>query len=59
MISVLYDPAFHLTTEEYKAKTGKIDIQEAVEQHQIYIIVRYSNKLQQTAHAAISHKKNS
>ena len=59
MISVLYDPAFHITTEEYKEKTGKnIDIQEAVEQPQVYIIARYSNKLQQTAHAAISVNQN-
>ena len=42
MCTVLYDPAFHLTTEEYKERTGReVDIQAAVEQPQVYIIARY------------------
>ena len=41
MVSVIYDPAFHLTSAEYKTKTGKdIDIQEEVERPQVYIIAR-------------------
>lgn len=41
LVSVIYDPAFHLTSAEYKAKTGKnIDIQEEVERPQVYIIAR-------------------
>ena len=42
MCTVPYDPAFHLTTEEYKERTGReVDIQAAVEQPQVYIIARY------------------
>ena len=45
MVSILYDPAFHLTSEEYKFKTGKlVDIQEEVESPQVYIIARYTNE---------------
>ena len=41
LVSVAYDPAFHLTSAEYKVKTGKdINIQEEVESPQVYIIAR-------------------
>jgi len=41
LATVAYDPAFHLTSQEYKEKTGKdIDIQEEVESPQVYIIAR-------------------
>ncbi|KAK3715334.1 hypothetical protein QZH41_010105 [Actinostola sp. cb2023] len=44
LATVAYDPAFHLTSQEYKEKTGKdIDIQEEVESPQVYIIARCSD----------------
>ena len=42
MVSALYDPAFHLTSAEYKAKTGQdVNIQDEIERPQVYIIARY------------------
>ncbi|KAK3696832.1 hypothetical protein QZH41_002382 [Actinostola sp. cb2023] len=44
LATVAYDPAFDLTSQEYKEKTGKdIDIQEEVESPQVYIIARCSD----------------
>ena len=41
MVSCLYDPAIHLTNEEYKLKTGEeIDVQSQVERPEIYIVGR-------------------
>lgn len=44
LVSCLYDPAFYLTDEEYKAKTGKaINIQRVIEQPQLHIVARCSS----------------
>lgn len=41
LVSAIYDPAIHFTSDEYKDKTGDIvDIQEEVERPQIYLIAR-------------------
>ena len=41
MVAASYDPAHHLTPEEYKAKTGEsVDIQTIIEKPEIYIIAR-------------------
>ena len=39
LVRQLYDPAIHLTTKEYKEKTGKsVDIQATIEQPHLYIM---------------------
>ena len=44
MVSCLYDPAIHLTNEEYRLKTGEeIDVQSQVERPEIYIVGRCSS----------------
>ena len=44
MVAALYDPAFHLTSAEYKATTGQdVNIQDEIERPQVYIIARYIN----------------
>ena len=52
MVSCIYDPAFHLTPQEYHQKTGKwIDIQMEVEKPEIYIAGRCrSNDVEQLAY---------
>ena len=44
MVSCLYDPAIHLTNQEYKLKTGEeVDVQSQVEKPEIYIVGRCSS----------------
>ena len=53
LVSVLYDPAVHLTNEEYKAKTGKtISVQKIVEKPHLHFIARCgSSEAEQLAYS--------
>jgi hypothetical protein len=53
LVSVLYDPAVHLTNEEYNAKTGKtVSVQKIVEKPHLHLIARCgSSEAEQLAYS--------
>ena len=51
MVHTLFDPAIHLTNEEYKAKTGKtVNVQEIIEKPELYIVARCKSNDEQLAY---------
>ena len=50
LVSVVYDPAFYLTTEEVREKLGRdIDVQSTVEAPEVHILGRSSSSLEDQA----------
>ena len=51
MVHTLFDPAVHLTNEEYKSKTGKtVNVQEIIEKPELYIVARCKSNDEQLAY---------
>ena len=51
MVHTLYDPAIHLTDEEYKIKTGKsVNVQSIIEKPELYIVARCKSNDEQLAY---------
>ena len=51
MVHTLYNPAIHLTDEEYKIKTGKsVNVQSIIEKPELYIVARCKSNDEQLAY---------